>query len=713
MTSQNPSFRYSLILFLTLALFLCAVFFYIRNTKNTALNQDVTQLITLREDYSQIDSCIAMLYQADNNCRLFAATGKKVYMDTFSFQINEISNKISQIHQQAEQKASSSKQNLNALLAQKKVRTALYVRLKQLTDSLINVSSKIDQSSLGRVRQPATAISFGQVKKSIAVDTIKEATKPQKQKKLFGRIADAIANRKNNKHADTTKKLVRTATELNASIRNTQSNLEQYRKMDEYFRKLYSTNNQLKKNEIIILQLNNRLVAEILNVLQNYKNQEQQFASTHKVELKDEIDVTFKSIDRIFILSISLLILMVAFILYNLWKVYQHEHELINTSQKASQVAIAKSKFLANMSHEIRTPLNSVIGFSEQLAQSDLNEKQAEQLQAIQSSSVMLLDLVNDILDFSKYETYTVNFDKFPFSPLQSLQEVLNGIGIQAKQKHIDLLSELAIPADVKFIGDSLRLKQVVMNLLSNAIKFTNSGGVTLKAGLVAINKKQMKLNVQVVDTGIGIGAKDLSMIFDEFAQVNYVSTTAKPKGTGLGLAISKKIVEFQQGEIKVSSEPGKGSIFSFSIPYELTTAENAIPTTNTDFDFTQLKGKRILLADDNKMNILLAKTVISKYHLLSDAAEDGLEALELFDAHNYDLVLTDIQMPKINGVELSKAIRSHQNANKSNVAILGVTANVLPEDRALYLSAGMNDLVLKPFSEKELMTKIAQHVTI
>ncbi len=711
-SSKNPSARYGLIVFLILALFLCAVFFYIRTSKTTALSKDINELITLKEDYSQIDSCIVLLYQADNNCRLFAATGQKAYIQKFSESINLVSTKINQIHEIAEADSKGKKQGLNKLIEQKRVRTQFYLKLKKLTDSLINLSSGIDPEENRNKQGVNRSMNFSQLKTSVAIDTIKEGTKSQKDKNLFGRLADAISNkRKKAKEADTSKKLVRTATELNASLKNREFNALQYKKMDDYFRKLYTANHQLKKNEVAILEINNRLITEILSVLQAYKDQEKQFVADNKHALKKDIDITFKSIDKIFIFSIALLVIMVSIILYNLWKMYKNENALISSSHKASQYAIAKSRFLANMSHEIRTPLNSVIGFSEQLGQSKLDDKQTEQLTAIRSSSIMLLDLVNDILDFSKYETYKVNFDKIPFVPFDAIHEVVNSIAIQAHQKNVELKSEISFKNTICFTGDSLRLKQVLMNLLSNAIKFTNKGSVTLKADVALVSKKQGVLNVQIIDTGIGVSEKDLEMIFDEFAQVNYSSTQVKHKGTGLGLAICKKIVEFQDGEINVVSELGKGSTFRFSIPYEICDEKELETKNSAVIDSSTLIDKRILLVDDNKMNVLLAKTVISKYKMITDIAYDGQEAFELFQKNQYDLVLTDIQMPKMNGVELSKAIRVHTDANKKKTPILGITANVLSEDRALYLNAGMNDLVLKPFSENELIEKIATHV--
>ncbi|RZL57235.1 MAG: response regulator, partial [Pedobacter sp.] len=475
---------------------------------------------------------------------------------------------------------------------------------------------------------------------------------------------------------------------------------------------LYAANNLLKKNEIVILQLNNRIISEIVSLLKSYKQREIDFANENKSELKGSIDKTFRSIDKIFMVSIGLLVLLVVAILYNLWKIFRNESELINYSQKASQYAISKSRFLANMSHEIRTPLNSVIGFSEQLSQGQLNAQQYEQVSAIRSSSVMLLDVVNDILDFSKYETGKVNFDKISFIPLDAITEVYNSIKIQATNKGISFNREISFKNNICFTGDALRLKQVVMNLISNAIKFTDNGSVTLKAEIVSLSKKQSVLKIQIIDTGIGIGAEDIDMIFDEFAQVYYSSTKIKQKGTGLGLAICKRIVEFQGGQIGVTSELGKGSIFSFEIPYDICTTGAALKNESViNIDAEGLEGKRILLADDNKMNILLAQTVIKKYKMIIDAAYDGKEALELFKKNNYDLLLTDIQMPEMGGIELTRIIRAYDDKEKAKMPILGVTANVLEEDRKKYIESGIDDLVLKPFSEKDLIDKMASYL--
>lgn len=585
------------------------------------------------------------------------------------------------------------------------------MKLRHLTDSLIINSTGIDTTKKKLNLDVTKEITYKQFKTMVSIDTISKEQAVE-NKSFFRRVGDLFKKTDKSKAADTSVKFVRSETKLDTSLQSKNFNDLQLKNMNNYFRNLYAANSLLKKNEIEILNINNRIIKELVSLLQEYKNKEKDFIDQSRSLIKSNIAGTSKSIDNIFLLSIGLLSLLVITILYNLWNIYKNENELINYSQQVSQYAISKSRFLANMSHEIRTPLNSVIGFSEQLGQGSLTDQQAEQVNAIRSSSVMLLDVVNDILDFSKYETGKVSFDKINFIPFDSINEVFNSITIQASKKGIAFKNEISFKGNIGFSGDSLRLKQVVMNLLSNAIKFTDKGSVTLKADVVNISKKSALLKIQIIDTGIGIAAEDVDMIFDEFAQVYYSSTKIKQKGTGLGLAICKKIVEFQGGQIGVTSEIGKGSTFSFEIPYETSSVDSVLASKNiTKVNGEGLEGKKVLLADDNKMNILLAQTVLKKYKLVIDVAYDGKQAFELFKNNTYDLVLTDIQMPEMGGVELTRTIRAYSDKAKINVPILGVTANVLQEDRKKYIESGINDLVLKPFSEKELIDKINEYV--
>lgn len=697
--------RFGLTVTLVLVLFIAAIFFYTRNNRINTLSKNVDELNLIETDYSRLDSCLMMLYRADNNSRLFEATGRNEFMKQYSYEISRVSAILESLRSEEDKEPYS--RDIRGLVAQKQAKMKVYLTLKSLTDSLILTSQGIDTLK-ERVVNTGFEMTKGSFKTMISIDTIKPQQKNE-DKGLFGRLAAALSKKKAKQ--DTAAILVKKEITLDTSLSSRNYNMAQMRYLNTYFKNLYRKSRLLNDKEIEILRINAKIINDIVSTLQNFKKSSTAFASHTKKSIYDDLESTFKSLSNIYLVIFALLLALLGVILFNLWVIYRNENKLIDYGHRVSEYAQSKSRFLANMSHEIRTPLNSVIGFSEQLSQDNLSPEQKEQLEAIKTSSEMLLDLVNDILDFSKYEVGKINFDKVAFAPVEAINEVINSIAIQAAKKGLKLAKQINFDQSLHVQGDSLRLKQLVMNLLSNAIKFTEKGSVTLKADLLPVSKKKGVLQVQVIDTGIGIDDKDAALIFDEFAQVNYADTKNVQKGTGLGLAICKKIVELQQGNISVESKLGVGSNFTFEIPYEICENQNDTEKSLALADVEFLAGKRVLLVDDNKMNVMLAQTVLKRYDMVADTAFNGAEAYELFEKSNYDVLLTDVQMPVMSGLELTRKVRASSNTVKANLPILGITANVIEEDRVRYLSAGMDDLVLKPYSEKELINKILSFI--
>jgi len=641
---------------------------------------------------------------------MYVVSGDRKYYNQFVSEIKEISLIMDAIENQNRNEKAISKESFNNLIQQKKLRTAQFIGLKRLSDSLINFSIEVDEH-VDKINPNSKLFTVRQFKSIVKIDTIKPSVAAQPKRKFFGRIIAAISD-KGTKGADSSKStLVKTLITADTSSASTAYNKKQLKAINDYYLNLYKINQRIKNKEKELLDVNHKLIVNIVNGLRQYKSSEKKY---YAYEQKLVAVSTFSTLDNLDKFTVMLLVLaagLLLFVFYTIYNLYRNEQALIDYSNKAALYALSKSRFLANMSHEIRTPLNSIVGFSEQLTKVRLENEQQEQVSAIRNSSIMLLDVVNDILDFSKYETGKVALEEIPFSPYTAISDVFDSMKIQADKKKIGFLMEMPIDKDVFILGDPLRLKQVVMNLLSNAIKFTTVGEVVLKASLIRRGEKQALLKVSVTDTGMGINQLDQKIIFDEFAQVYYSSTKEKQQGTGLGLAICKKIVEFQNGTISVSSEEKKGSVFSFELPFEITgkvkTQESNLAIKIKDADI--LQGKRVLLADDNMLNILLASTILKKYKVSFDAAYNGLEAYELFNDNDYDLILTDIQMPEMGGIELTRKIRNNENLLKRNIPILGVTANVMQEDRKKYLESGMNELVLKPFLERELVEKMIQ----
>lgn len=704
---KSSAVKYLLVVLLVLVIFGLAAKLHV-NFSKIPVFKSVKEIVQVNGDFTKLDSCIFKLYNAENSCRLYVVSGDRKYYQQFTKEITEVANTMDSIEVENQKEKPIYTESFNSLVAQKKIRTDQFIKLKHLADSLIDFSVSVNKK-VEALNPVNTVFSAKQFKSIVKIDTLKQGTVAQPKKKFFGRILAAINDKGVAGTEDVKSTLIKTTVSADTSVENRAFNRLQLNEINKFYTRLYTVNRKLKEKEKDLLDVNHKLIINIVEGLKVYKARE----NNYYVEVQKMVNAstydTLNNLDNFTVILSVFLIGLLLFMFYAIYSLYKHEQQLVDQTNKASLYALSKSRFLANMSHEIRTPLNSIVGFSEQLSQAELQPKQKEQLTAIRNSSVMLLDVVNDILDFSKYETGKVSLENVPFAPYFAINDVFESMKTQANKKKIAFVNDVNIDKDLFILGDPLRLKQVVMNLLNNAIKFTSEGSVKLIANVVKTGIKDLTLKVSIFDTGMGINQIDQRIIFDEFAQVYYSSTKEKQQGTGLGLAICKKIVEFHGGTINVISEENKGSTFTFELPYQ-TTAKPKLETlskilTISDIDF--LKGKKALLADDNMLNILLASTILKKYKIVFDAAYDGKEALELFNENDYDIVLTDIQMPEMGGIELTKNIRSSANAKKSTVPILGVTANVMQEDRTKYLESGMNELVLKPFLEKEFLEKI------
>jgi signal transduction histidine kinase/CheY-like chemotaxis protein/CHASE3 domain sensor protein len=708
-----PVLRYFLIVLLFSALFVSSIYLYLHYKKAKTLRSSIENLITERENSALIDSCILDLYSADNSSRLYTITGDKTYLTRFSSDINRISNVIDKLKFNSKDVASLDPEKLKELMKEKAQKTDNYIKLRLLTDSLIKSSIGINQAlSKMSVKAGKTVM---KVEHKVIVDTIRNpavaTTKPQK--KLLSRIFSAFSKKDKESPSQQPSKPIIVRDTITSLVVTTPSRTLASNKaaINNYYKKLNDVNNKLRTDERQILIINNNLIEEIISSLKLYKAVEQMYISNSKVELKENLSTVYTEFKQVSVINFIFLVSLLILVFYNIWKIYRNEKDIIFYSEKAEQYADSKSRFLAGMSHEIRTPLNSVIGFSEQLSQGQLDLQQREQIEAIKSSSEMLLELVNEILDFSKYETGKMSFESAPFMLEHAIEDVFINMNIHAQKKKLFLENDIQIDGSICCEGDKIRLKQVIMNLLGNAIKFTVKGRVTLSA-YVDEDKETgiVLLKVAVKDTGLGIDKNDLPSIFEEFSQVAGAQKATRHKGTGLGLAICKKIIELQGGKIIVNSVLGEGSVFSFELPLRRCEIdERVLSQSLSDGVMAELvNDKYVLFAEDNQLNVLLGATILKKWKVKYDVATNGHEAIMLFEKNRYDLVLTDIQMPELNGLEVTELIRNNRNAYKSNVPILALTANVLKEDRDMYMSNGVNDVVLKPFREKDLIEKMA-----
>ena len=380
-------------------------------------------------------------------------------------------------------------------------------------------------------------------------------------------------------------------------------------------------------------------------------------------------------------------------------KVKIRTDDYLKEKMRAEDALKMRSEFIANMSHEIRTPLNGIIGMAEIISE-ELKESSAdEKIKIIKQSGKLLLSIINDILDFSKIESKQVVLEKIPFSLLSVIQNVIYSLEGQAEGKAIALVKEIDQSCQGGVLGDPTRLSQVLFNLVGNSIKFTEHGAVTIKVKEKKRTNQSLAFDISIIDTGIGIAKDRISGLFEAFSQADG-SITRRFGGSGLGLTISKQLIEMMGGSITVDSTLGKGSTFIVSL--ELETCElNTEATNRPDSEKTFTRNPKILLAEDNKVNQVIAVAFLKSLGLKCEIANNGLEAVEMAKKTQYELIFMDMQMPLLDGLEATRKIKMLQGYE--DVMIVALTANAFTKDRQRCFDAGMIDYLSKPLTKKSL----------
>lgn len=377
-----------------------------------------------------------------------------------------------------------------------------------------------------------------------------------------------------------------------------------------------------------------------------------------------------------------------------------------NATLIAEDAVKAKQQFLSNMSHEIRTPMNAIIGFTKVLLKTNLTKKQKEFLTAIKLSGDTLIVLINDILDLAKVDAGKMVFEKIPFRMEFSISTMLQVFEIKIQEKNLALVTNYDSNIPAVLVGDQVRLHQIILNLVSNAVKFTSTGKITVNIKLLKENKEDVIIEFSVSDTGIGIQEDKINGIFNNFQQATS-DTSRLYGGTGLGLAIVKQLVEGQGGTIKVASMENEGSTFSISMPFLKTNdiPENVVAEVLMD---TEIEDLKVLVVEDIPLNQLLMQTLLQDFGFESTVADNGKIAIEKLQSDTYDIILMDIQMPVMNGIDATEYIRK---TLKLNIPIIALTADVTTIDLEKCKSAGINDYIAKPVDDKLLLSKILMHV--
>jgi len=379
------------------------------------------------------------------------------------------------------------------------------------------------------------------------------------------------------------------------------------------------------------------------------------------------------------------------------------------SEQKIKQASLIREQFVANISHEIRTPMNAVLGFTGLLQKTALDKNQHEYVKSIKSSAENLLTIINDILDLSRIESGMLHIEKVPFNLRELLDSIITMLTVRAKSRGLYLKAEVDPEFPQILKGDAIRLTQILMNLISNGVKFTHQGGITVEVREEKRTDEKVFARFVISDTGIGIDPEKQKHVFERFHQAD-ADTTRRYGGTGLGLSIVKQLVDLQNGEIHLESEPGKGSVFTVTLPYEIAEIKEATEAREIFLPPDRLfERTKLLVAEDNAMNRQLISYLLQQWQIEFDLVENGAEAVEMLrkNPNEYSVVLMDIQMPDMDGYTATDHIRHELHLV---VPIIAMTAHALAGEKEKCISAGMDDYISKPLNEELLYNLITKH---
>ena len=663
---------------------------------------------------TELGNTLADITEAEAKMRAYSVTRDAVQLDEYQVLANEISVNLQHVKtmEPVSQEFNTKIETVAGLLTQQIEGITSFVALKD-NISGSNFSAKaLDEISNSGDSLPAVRTTTTTTTKTTTVESLslpeetdkKKRTTKRQQRKRAQEIAKELAKLEQLPTVQT-ETVVTTDTSFiqpDTAYASIQQMLENLDAEESYYQQL------LAEKELQLIESSILIINEVRGLIGGLEKQELainiQKANTAKL-------IASRSTLTISIIIFICLVVGIVFT-YFIFKDVRisdyYNQQLIGAKNQAEQLAEVKQQFLANMSHEIRTPLNSIIGFTEQLTETELQSNQKEYLNAINSSSQHLLSTVNDILDYSKIEAGELKIESKPFDLNQCLNEAIEALQLKASKKGLDLILHVEPRTAIHLMGDSFRLKQILFNLISNGIKFTEEGYVKVEVRH-KLKADQVLVELSVIDSGIGIPEHKREEVFHDFKQAD--ATTNRPyDGTGLGLAICKKLVEIQGGTITLFPNTPCGSKFKVRLHYPISETKLIKQTPKKVITASTLANIRILAVDDDPFNLQLLQTILEKQEAQVTYSSNGYEAIELIKNEWFDIILTDINMPEVGGVELCRFVRSIPGQpNKHQIPIIALTANVINSDLERYRLAGINDFVLKPFSSNELLTKIQE----
>jgi|GEM_PF-587672 len=734
---KNQGYGFITVIFLVLALSCLSILAFINQRDTDKLAKAVGDLSETRSSIDRVDEAIRLLYAAENNCRLFILQKDSVFALAYQQQLRRVSVILDSITNSDAKFADST--HMEKLIAEKAQRTKQYIQARLLLDSLLQLSDE-------QLNQPRSEANEGYTfskhhsEAAMADTTLVKTVLPAVPKRKFlTRLKDAITN-KQYKSVNQTVIVQQRSLDSVYGLRK-QDLHEQATALKEQAAMFM----ELKSKERALLSSNHNLLQGLQTILSSLKatileQQQERKALLSKNAFSIANDIRFGNT-----LLIVFGLLLTLIIIWILQRLFKNSNQLKAAKEKAEEYARLKSEFAETMSHEIRTPLHSITRFANELSTSHKSAEQSEVIDAIKLSSGMLLSVVNNILDYTKMEKGKFKLAEIPFNPIMVIREILSGLRLQAKRKNLQLQECLDSALNTTLIGDAFQLRQLLINLLSNAIKYTDSGSIRIQASLHKKNAETCIMALAIKDTGIGmdgqIEGKAGSSVFDAYVTAVH-RREIKEGSTGLGLSIVKKVIELHKGKIDVESVVGKGTTFYIELPYkrnhgtkkqlnkndvdqdkttdkkpgndQITLKNGTAPvikrTAQKDDEATSLKpALSVLIVDNDLLNRTYLAMILKREGYQVTEAECAKAALEKSEQQAFDLIITDISMPEINGYQLAEAIRQHSSLNKETplLGVSGQQSKIIRDGRPGF--ENFNGWLLKPFEPKELIDLVSE----
>jgi len=714
----------ALIAFLLLVMIVFgAITFLVQNKSRNNITEAARILHEKYQPLEILDLCIQQIYKIDNDFRLYTLSFSPDSFDEYKRQLKVMDSLTAALQASLTPRSGqgNSVYSLQMGTREKEAMLASFGRLRRMADSLLsNATSLQSLASVGKKPEPTEIKQYNPDLTTLSVDTIDLSSEQTKKKKgFFSKIKTFFKGESQTSkvHKQITVKSGTQTGAIKADHPITMADIgkEVARQTNKFYedqlKQQYQLNEQIKEKERALIEINTRLMSSISSIFRDLKHEN--LTREEKIHALAVVNILKNSriIQLCIIWSLALAALLTLLIAWNIRQIIRYQKSIIAARKKAEDEAGEKSRFLAFMSHELRTPLTSIIGFSEQLRESDLNPEQQKYMQAMIGSSDILLTTVNDILDLSKLDSGKFRFLKSSFMVKPVFIQVLSSLRPMAEKKGIQIHLIDNTPENICFVGDEMRLRQVLINLVTNAIKYSEKGLVTVTLS-AELSKRKNKLQVDVADEGIGIDEDKLNEVFSEFSQVHEQSAKKWIIGTGLGLPICKKIVEQQGGRIWVKSKKDEGSIFSFVIPYQVLLGKSDEPEpAEVVFDSSIFRDKNILVVDDTAINLILLESIFKKWGVAVDKARDGVEAFRLYKSKEYHLVLSDVYMPEMDGIELTRQIRHSFRPGSKTVPVIILSANLIQDEADKFQLAGVTDYLMKPFMATDLYQVVIKHL--